>query len=277
MKRAKLAALRRHARMMMRPRSSVSPLRVHAMKVAGVDHRRARSTRDASRRTCGCASAVAGCNIDTTRESSWRRAHPPLPARHRCRGPWPRRVGRSCRGGADRCVGSWGRREKRTRRTAHCARVALTIPNPDVGGGSRATCHRAQCFGVSPLRGRSRHGTTAGTPTVRAGCDVRLSPQQSIRHPDRPRHTTRADRSHSPMGGPPAADCRGRPARLSHLPRRDAPRHLHHADVGDRPDPHPPPHPRGTRGPRWRAEPANDAGPRESKHRTHPTPVSSPV
>ncbi len=75
------------------------------------------------------------------------------------------------------------------------------------------------------------------------------------------------------MGGPPAADFRGRPARLSHLPRRDAHRRLHHEDVGDRPDPHPSPYPRGTRHPRFRAEPAIDAGPRESEYRTRPTPA----
>ena len=75
------------------------------------------------------------------------------------------------------------------------------------------------------------------------------------------------------MGGPPPAGLRGRPARLSHLPRRDAHRRLHHATVGDRPDPHPPLHPRGTRGPRRRAEPPIDAGPREPRGVTRPTPA----
>ena len=75
------------------------------------------------------------------------------------------------------------------------------------------------------------------------------------------------------MGGPPAADFRGRPARVSHLPRCDAPRRLHHATVGDRPDPHPPSHPRGTPGPRRRAEPPIDAGPREPRGVTRPMPA----
>ena len=44
-----------------------------------------------------------------------------------------------------------------------------------------------------------------------------------------------------PVGSPAPADVRGRPARMSHLPRRDAGRRVHHAGVGDRPDPHPPP------------------------------------
>ena len=38
---------------------------------------------------------------------------------------------------------------------------------------------------------------------------------------------------------PTSAGC-VRPAGVSVPPRRDAPRRLHHADVGDRPDPHPP-------------------------------------
>ncbi len=39
---------------------------------------------------------------------------------------------------------------------------------------------------------------------------------------------------------------------------------VQYATVGDRPDPHPPPHARGARGPSWRAEPPIiDAGPRE--------------
>ena len=42
------------------------------------------------------------------------------------------------------------------------------------------------------------------------------------------------------MGGPPATALRRRPARGSHLPRRDAHRRLHHPGVGDRSDPHAP-------------------------------------
>ena len=73
------------------------------------------------------------------------------------------------------------------------------------------------------------------------------------------------------MGGAPSADLRGRPARVPDVPGRDADHRRHHADGGDRPDPHPPPHPRGAHGPRRRAEPPIDAGPPEPGHGTRPT------
>ena len=69
---------------------------------------------------------------------------------------------------------------------------------------------------------------------------------------------------------PAPAALRGRPARVSDLPRRDAHRRVHYPGVGDRPDPHPPPLPRG---PRRRAESPIDAGPREPRCVTRPTPV----
>ena len=47
---------------------------------------------------------------------------------------------------------------------------------------------------------------------------------------------------------------------LSHLPRRDAHRRVPHPAVGDRPDPHPPPHPRLARSPRRRAKSPLDPG-----------------
>ena len=60
-----------------------------------------------------------------------------------------------------------------------------------------------------------------------------------------------------------AATRRGRPPRVSRLPRRDADRRVHHADVGDRPDPRGSPDPRRARGARRAAEPPIDAGPHE--------------
>ena len=57
------------------------------------------------------------------------------------------------------------------------------------------------------------------------------------------------------------------PARVSHLPRRDAGRRLHHSSVGDRSDPHAPPHPRRARGARRPAEPPIDAGPSQGASR----------
>ena len=64
---------------------------------------------------------------------------------------------------------------------------------------------------------------------------------------------------------------------MSHLPRRDAPRRLHHAMVSDRPDPRAPPHPR--RDPRRRAESALDprtvwTGPHATTRRGPPGPLS---
>ena len=85
---------------------------------------------------------------------------------------------------------------------------------------------------------------------------------------DRPRATTRAttraDRGHPPMGGPPAADFRRRPARVPDLPWPHAGRRVHHPSLGDRPDPRACPDPRRARGARRAAEPPIDAGPHES-------------
>lgn len=58
---------------------------------------------------------------------------------------------------------------------------------------------------------------------------------------------------------------------MSHLPRRDAHRRLHHPDVGDRPDPHPPPDPRFPCGARRATEPPIDPGPREPGPGAPPT------
>ena len=82
---------------------------------------------------------------------------------------------------------------------------------------------------------------------------------RATRH--RPRAPTRADRGQPPVGGAAPADLRGRPPRVSRLPWRDADRRVHYPDVGDRPDPHPPPRPPCAGGPRRRAEPPIDAGP----------------
>ncbi|MBK9409741.1 MAG: transposase [Gemmatimonadetes bacterium] len=89
-----------------------------------------------------------------------------------------------------------------------------------------------------------------------------------------PRAPPGADRGGPPMGAAPAADLRGRPTRVSHLPRRDARRGVHYAVVGHRPDPHPPPHPRRARAPPRRPEPAIDAGPCEPEPRARPRPVA---
>ena len=77
---------------------------------------------------------------------------------------------------------------------------------------------------------------------------------------NRPHATTRAHRGQPPVGFAAPADLRGRSPRVSCLPRRDAGRRVHHPSVGDRPDPHPPPHPRGAGGPRRRAESPIDPG-----------------
>ena len=110
-----------------------------------------------------------------------------------------------------------------------------------------------------------------GSPFGHAGAGGACREGRATRH--RPRAPTRADRGQPPLGGPAAADLRGRPAGVSHLPGRDADRRLHHADVGDRPDPHPPSRPPCAGGPRRRAEPPIDAGPREPGHVTRRTPV----
>ena len=94
---------------------------------------------------------------------------------------------------------------------------------------------------------------------------------RAARH--RPRTTTCAHRGQPPVGGAAPADLRGRPPRVSRLPRRDADRRVHHPGVGDRPDPHPPPRPPCAGGPRRRAEPPIDAGPPEPGHVTRLTPV----
>ena len=97
---------------------------------------------------------------------------------------------------------------------------------------------------------------------------------RATRH--RARTPTRANRVPPPVGGAPPADLRGRPARVPDVPGRDADRRLHHAGVRHRPDPHPPPHPRGARGahgPRRRAEPPIDAGPLEPGRVTHLMPA----
>ena len=70
------------------------------------------------------------------------------------------------------------------------------------------------------------------------------------------------------MGGPPPADLRGRPPRVSDVPRAHADHRLHHAAVGDRPDPDARPHPRHHRGARRRAESPIDAGTGDSGRST---------
>jgi len=105
-------------------------------------------------------------------------------------------------------------------------------------------------------------------PTVRGACASGRRHRRRRATGDRPRTTAGPDRGVPPVGDPAPADLRGRPPRVSHLPRRHAHRRVHHAVVGDRPDPHPPPHPRlpcGARDPRRREEPPIDAGPREPR------------
>jgi hypothetical protein len=74
-------------------------------------------------------------------------------------------------------------------------------------------------------------------------------------------------------GGPPRADLRGGPERVSDVWRAHAGRRVHHPGGSDRPDPHPPPDPRRPRGARRATEPPIDACPREPGHGTRPTPV----
>ena len=65
------------------------------------------------------------------------------------------------------------------------------------------------------------------------------------RRPHRSRPPRPAAGGRRPYDGAAPAALRGRPPRVSLLPRRHAPRRVHHVGVGDRPDPHPPPDPRG--------------------------------
>ena len=58
-----------------------------------------------------------------------------------------------------------------------------------------------------------------------------------------------------------SADLRSRPARVPQLPRPDAHHCLHHATVGDRPDPHASPHACGARHPRRYEEPPTTRAP----------------
>ena len=123
----------------------------------------------------------------------------------------------------------------------------------------------------------SRHGTMAGMPTARAGSRSGMRRQAEPAPPCAARHrlraATRADRGQPPVGGAPAADLRSRSPRVPGLPRRHAHRRVHHALVGHRPDPHPPPDPRRPRVERRAAEPPIDAGPREPGRVTRPAPV----
>ena len=105
----------------------------------------------------------------------------------------------------------------------------------------------------------------------RAACRRRQRPSQRTgRAWDRCRTTAGADRGHPPVGSPAPATRRGRPARVSDASRAHADHRVHHPSVGDRPDPHPPPRPRG---PRRRTESPIDAGPREPRDVTRPAPV----
>ena len=83
------------------------------------------------------------------------------------------------------------------------------------------------------------------------------------------------------MGSAAPADLCSRPARVSDVPQRDAPRRLHHATVGDRPDPYAPPHPGDHRRPRRRTESPVDArtvwtGRHATTRRGPPGPLSLP-
>ena len=60
------------------------------------------------------------------------------------------------------------------------------------------------------------------------------------------------------MGGAPAADLRGRPARVPDVSRAHADHRVQHPALSDRSDPHPPPHPRLHGRVRRRAESAVD-------------------
>ena len=136
---------------------------------------------------------------------------------------------------------------------------------------SRSAHARRGAGGARRLQAPTPVGVTA--LSIGAGCGVRPSPPRSGAARDRLRATTRADRGQPPVGDPAAADFRGRPARVPDLPRPHADRRVHHPGVGDRPDPHPPPRPRG---PRRRAEPPIDAGPREPGRVTRPARPPTP-
>ncbi|MBK6844520.1 MAG: transposase [Gemmatimonadetes bacterium] len=126
---------------------------------------------------------------------------------------------------------------------------------------------------VDPLEFLARvlvHIPTRGTLTTRyygwyanrpRGMRLKATPARRRAARDRACASPRADRGGPPMGVAPAADLRGRPTRVSHLPRRDARRGVHYAVVGHRPDPHPPPHARRACAPPRRPEPAIDAAP----------------
>lgn len=95
------------------------------------------------------------------------------------------------------------------------ARVLVHIPDK----GPR---HHAVLWLVreSPARDAPPNGSRRGRRAGSAG-------------PDRARTAARPERGHPPMGGAPAADLRGRPTRVSDVPRPHADRRGHHADVGD--------------------------------------------
>jgi len=76
-----------------------------------------------------------------------------------------------------------------------------------------------------------------------------------------PRAPTRANRGQSPMGGPPPTDFRGRPAGLSDLPWAHAGCCVHHAGLGDQPDPRASPCSPCAGGPCRRAEPPSTRAP----------------
>ena len=122
----------------------------------------------------------------------------------------------------------------------------------------------------------------AGTPTARAGCGARRRPRRpQCRPPSSPRHGWRPPRprvgGRRPYGSAPAADLRGRPARLPDVSRAHADHRVHHPSLGDRPDPRAPPRPRRDGGPRRRTESAVDPHHRHRAPRDDPPRLTRPA
>ena len=137
----------------------------------------------------------------------------------------------------------------------HRDRGPARVPRPGLGAHPR---HGARHHAVRWLVCQSTARHAGQTGARRRG--------RAARH--RPRATAGADRSRPSLGGPVAADLRSRPARVSDVSWAYADHRVHHPGVGNRPDPHQPPRPRG---PRRRTQSPIDTGLREPWDVTRPS------